>query len=897
MDWRDRPSDLRAGSHSHEEEFGLSVDMEMILSGGLRPTKLGGTRDYTLDIITQGTVQFTSGKPTSVVEWSKADMPNPRVTCDPLCKQKCNSDQFDRLGQKVGLFIKLVTPSISEVKHEDGKFIVNKSSQHPQSEIKPSLPNPSRTYPRAPLPRPNLQPTVDPVTCRPIACQDRRIIERAFAYLQTKENIQNIEVPSPQPSVDRLSVTFAPEERCVFVDSSTCDSVFNPGSPPIFQEVSPSMEKVRFSRETTVTDGEDDEDYSASVNAIMQRRASTRRPSKRRGRRPSSPFSPDADSGQSLGRRRSSVFTLSSGDTAISMDEGMTQEQIYENLRLHKEVLSSVKQQPWGMRKKLRLVHQAKAFVKKHEGELQERLAQNKTTRDILARFNLLIIKVHLSSVLSVDSGPTICIKVHMSVCCQLILVQPPDHQGTHASRGQYLKRELANFVTLLIPWELRIKEIESHFGSVVASYFTFLRWLFWVNLVICVLLVAFVAIPEMLTADKNRDGMRKRMTPEEETKSTNLITLWNFEGVLKYSPIFYGYYTNKDDNKKGYRLPFAYFMTGLAVYVYSFVATLSKMVQNSRMSKLSEKDDECIFTWKLCCCRMVQNSRMSKLSEKDDECIFTWKLCCCRMVQNSRMSKLMAQNSRMSKLSEKDDECIFTLKLCCCRMAQNSRMSKLSEKDDECIFTWKLFTRWDYMIGNAETAHNRTASIILGFKEALLEEAEKRRNARSSWRVISLRVLVNLTVLLLLVASAYAVVMVVNRSTEPGNTWWSQNETTIVISIISFLFPLIFEVIGLLEYYHPRKQLRIQLARCERESRCQNFTGETSKSVVHTAIIARYKYLATRYHPSSTHIPTCIRTQASTYLARPHRADASHQSPFLSRWIRILQLVLLPLL
>nr|CAD7399069.1 unnamed protein product [Timema poppensis] len=214
-------------------------------------------------------------------------------------------------------------------------------------------------------------------------------------------------------------------------------------------------------------------------------------------------------------------------------------------------------------------------------------------------------------------------------------------------------------------------------------------------------------------------------------------------------------------------------------------------MAQNSRMRKLSEKDDECIFTWKLCCCRMAQNSRMSKLSEKDDECIFTLKLCCCRIAQNSRMSKLMAQNSRMSKLSE---------------------------KDDECIFTWKLFTRWDYMIGNAETAHNRTASIILGFKEALLEEAEKRRNARS-WRVISLRVLVNLTVLLLLVASAYAVVMVVNRSTEPGNTWWSQNETTIVISIISFLFPLIFEVIGLLEYYHPRKQLRIQLARWETET------------------------------------------------------------------------------
>lgn len=34
-------------------------------------------------------------------------------------------------------------------------------------------------------------------------------------------------------------------------------------------------------------------------------------------------------------------------------------------------------------------------------------------------------------------------------------------------------------------------------------------------------------------------------------------------------------------------------------------------------------------------------------------------------------------------------------------------------------------------MIGNPETAHNRTASIVLGFKEALLEEAEKEKDKR----------------------------------------------------------------------------------------------------------------------------------------------------------------------
>lgn len=37
------------------------------------------------------------------------------------------------------------------------------------------------------------------------------------------------------------------------------------------------------------------------------------------------------------------------------------------------------------------------------------------------------------------------------------------------------------------------------HFGSVVSSYFTFLRWIVYVNLIITLIIISFVVIPEVL--------------------------------------------------------------------------------------------------------------------------------------------------------------------------------------------------------------------------------------------------------------------------------------------------------------------------------------------------------------------------------------------------------------
>ncbi|XP_076379188.1 transmembrane channel-like protein [Megalopta genalis] len=481
-----------------------------------------------------------------------------------------------------------------------------------------------------------------------------------------------VEPTSPQPSVDRVSVTFAVADD----DDEKQKEIVGKAKP---KEKTEDHSDIGDMQRISIAEEEGDEDdYSASACAIMQRRSSSRRQSRRK-RRPSSPFSAEAEATL---RRRSSVYTISSGETAISVEETGNQEQIFEKLKLHKEVLSGVKQQPWPLRRKIKLVRQAKSYVRRHEGVLQERLAHTRSTKDAIARISLFTTK-----------------------------------------KWQYCRRELINLQTWLIPWELRIKEIESHFGSAVASYFTFLRWLFWINLVMCTIITAFVMIPEVLTADPNAAGERKIMLREEKIESKHLLILWEFEGIFKYSPFFYGWYTNQD-SKSGYRLPLAYFVTNLVIYIYSFVATLRKM-------------------------------------------------------------------------------------------AENSRLSKLTEKEDECIFSWKLFTGWDFMIGNPETANNRTASIVLSFKEALLEEAEKEKDERN-WKIILMRVFVNTSVMLLLVLSAYVVVELVARSAEELEqpNWWRQNELTVVMTLISYVFPIFFEILGLLESYHPRKQLRVQLAR-----------------------------------------------------------------------------------
>jgi len=57
--------------------------------------------------------------------------------------------------------------------------------------------------------------------------------------------------------------------------------------------------------------------------------------------------------------------------------------------------------------------------------------------------------------------------------------------------------------------------------------------------------------------------------------------------------------------------------------------------------------------------------------------------------------------------------------------MTKNSRLAGSAGGDDDFEFSWKIFTAWDFMIANPETADNKVASIATVVRESIVDEQE----------------------------------------------------------------------------------------------------------------------------------------------------------------------------
>ncbi|XP_061762763.1 transmembrane channel-like protein 1 [Nerophis ophidion] len=356
-------------------------------------------------------------------------------------------------------------------------------------------------------------------------------------------------------------------------------------------------------------------------------------------------------------------------------------QELKEEVDDRKKLIQSLRGKPWPMKKKLSTLRESQDFVEKYEGALGKGKGRK-----------------------------FYAYKVMMS------------------KKWMKFQRDFENFQTACIPWEMKIKEIESHFGSSVASYFIFLRWMYGINMILFGLTFGLVMVPEALMGRPYGSIPRKTVPRAEEGGAMNFAVLWDFGGYAQYSVLFYGYYN--DQRSIGwlkFRMPLSYFLVGVGTVAYSYMVVIRTMARNANETGVGD--------------------------------------------------------------------------------------------DNSFNFSWKMFTSWDYLIGNAETADNKFASITTSFKEAILEEQESQKDDNIHLTRF-LRVMANFLVLCCLAGSGYLIYFVVRRSQKfaldglDNHSWWERNEVNMIMSLLGMFCPMLFDIISTLENYHPRVALQWQLGR-----------------------------------------------------------------------------------
>ncbi|XP_060083132.1 transmembrane channel-like protein 3 [Ylistrum balloti] len=154
-----------------------------------------------------------------------------------------------------------------------------------------------------------------------------------------------------------------------------------------------------------------------------------------------------------------------------------------------------------------------------------------------------------------------------------------------HAVKGQYSRQGKTrnNIASAFQLWDGVIKNIAAYFGSNVASYFKFLRILFYINISTAFVMFAFTTLPHLIDTD---------------TESN--LTITGTFGELSDSLMFYGAYSNKTIHH--YNHPLAYLLTWLAVSVTTLVAIGVSMNVRYRRSKLAITEDNYEFSHRTFC-------------------------------------------------------------------------------------------------------------------------------------------------------------------------------------------------------------------------------------------------------------------------------------------------------
>lgn len=195
------------------------------------------------------------------------------------------------------------------------------------------------------------------------------------------------------------------------------------------------------------------------------------------------------------------------------------------------------------------------------------------------------------------------------------------------------MKIRLKEINEKLTLWRKSLKKIEGYYGTGVVSFFLFVKWLIFLNLIISLIMLIFVILPNIYVTNFNTINgcMTDNSSIYFVNETAEAVNIFNDVSVLlnvifnskwmTTSPLYYAYYKDCDLNLYYLKipLPLAYVLATSMCFIYSFISVLKNAADGFKNKLLESQGQFYVYCnvvfsgWDFC----IQNEKSAKIKHK----------------------------------------------------------------------------------------------------------------------------------------------------------------------------------------------------------------------------------------------------------------------------------------
>ncbi|XP_074647256.1 transmembrane channel-like protein 7 [Tubulanus polymorphus] len=358
--------------------------------------------------------------------------------------------------------------------------------------------------------------------------------------------------------------------------------------------------------------------------------------------------------------------------------------------------------------------------------------------------------------------------------------------------KWQNFKRDAKDAMYKLKVWNSSFKAIEGGFGMGVGSFFRFLKWLFFLNIYISVIMIAVVLIPQLILKPHN---FREAVRLSTGDNLTSISAVWNDSATASA-------------------------LTDYNTENISFVE--QSVVCSKKYEDFINNKTQVSTTFD----KVLDLLKGTGWLERTI-LFYGYYFNKTYIDQTIKQGHVTVYNMPLAYLLATGAYYLVSLLLLVIATGSGFKSMFIVEGDTYFKYANTVFCGWDYCMTDLQLAREKQAKLHREFTidmeiERLQEERENRTFGKKL-KVIITRILINMIVVAILGAAGYLIFWVNGKSLELLKEPKQKSEIVLllieympagVIMILNFVIPMLFLSIAELEDYSPEAEIRITLLR-----------------------------------------------------------------------------------